>query len=1015
MTPIPFLDGAFPVRPTLTAFAALMPALLAWWSDRRALQQRDDPALPELLASRRRANVQTIAFAIVIMIMFGGASSAWGIPLLIVSMIAVAYPLRTRLLGETWGFGAYLWYTAISVAGGFGFWIALAYAPSLVRRVMEGMGGERRWLAVMLATALAALLIAWEMWYPRIWLWAHAGEPLVSPELTPRFEEIIRRAGTVTPRVYRVGPKGSRFVNAVALPSVRQPSVALGTALLELLDADEATAIFAHEIAHFDHLTPRRVRRSQLINRALIGIGVSLPLLLPLVMPAAQVGSAEGWIGWLWPLLVLTALVRRAAKSQQHETESDLRAAALSSDPEALVRALVKLHLHARIPRRYAVDMERASTHPSLVRRIQAIRAGAPSATEQLDSATAMRSTRPGSWVVLDHARSYWLDGVPEGTAADLATLREAASSYRAVNYADLAELRVTAAGDARAIAARTRSGDAWTVPLAAEDVARVQRTLDIVDLKLGKVLPAPTRVAAKPVAIIAFLVSVLAGQTGIVLVPLFIVLWKPAPAAFAALGAMSIARAILGWLEGSGGFDEDIARLGLVAMAVLGAVAIYLASRLVKAGRGRDHLGLTLRVLGALAAAVALITAWEIVQMPEASIVGAPIFGTLGTALAGLAAALFTAQTPRSRQAAFAAIVATSAATAVGVDRSVWTHREALAESTARAALVSETDLGGAGQGLRVSPDGKHFLVLRAPSVRRAAARPAQVLLAGRVGGEVRELAAVAGDFVDDERMLLLDVLDSGVALRLERVDGGGPPIWTDTIAELELLAPRLTLERDMGTWSVIGDDVDNDRTAVVMGKIGEHGAARRAGIPDTISMVGEPIVFGSASAVIVPTFANRLRATPISLWAMVSGIDAFHTDLFRVHGDTVRHVATLQGATQCGQPSGGAAACSVQRRSGTALYSVSVAGVATEVARLSSRDLGVVALGPGLRATSMTYKRDVVLVDLTTRRLTRIALPPNGQFASEVRVGPGWLMTLSYAENRRSAVRFYRVIGER
>jgi Zn-dependent protease with chaperone function len=71
------------------------------------------------------------------------------------------------------------------------------------------------------------------------------------------------------------------------------------------------------------------------------------------------------------------ALGRRAAKSQQHETESDLRAAALCGDPEALVRGLVKLHLHARIPRRYDVDIERAASHPSLVRRIQAIRAGA--------------------------------------------------------------------------------------------------------------------------------------------------------------------------------------------------------------------------------------------------------------------------------------------------------------------------------------------------------------------------------------------------------------------------------------------------------------------------------------------------------------------------------------------------------------------------------------------------------------------------------------------------------------
>ena len=133
---------------------------------------------------------------------------------------------------------------------------------------------------------------------------------------------------------------------------------------------------------------------------------------------------------------------------------------------------------------------------------------------------------------------------------------------------------------------------------------------------------------------------------------------------------------------------------------------------------------------------------------------------------------------------------------------------------------------------------------------------------------------------------------------------------------------------------------------------------------------MVGDPIVFNAASAVIVPTFANRLRATPVSLWAMVGGIDAFHTDLFRVHGDSVRRTATLQGATQCGQPSGGAAACSVQRRNGMSFYAVDAAGLATEIARLRSRDFGVVALGPGLRATSMTYKRDVVIVDLATRR---------------------------------------------
>src|SRR3954469_1752870 len=199
MIPISLL-GAGPLwGPMLMVLAALVPALLAWWSGRDLLRKRDDPALPELLAGRRRANVRAISIAAAIMIVLGGASAGWGIPLLIAAMIAAAYPLRTRLLGETWGFGAYLWRTALSIAAGFGFWIALGYAPIVVRLVMTGVGAERRWLAVVLAAVVAALLIAWEARYPRIWLWAHAGEPLTSPELTPRFDEIVRRAGTVTP------------------------------------------------------------------------------------------------------------------------------------------------------------------------------------------------------------------------------------------------------------------------------------------------------------------------------------------------------------------------------------------------------------------------------------------------------------------------------------------------------------------------------------------------------------------------------------------------------------------------------------------------------------------------------------------------------------------------------------------------------------------------------------------------------------------------------------------------
>jgi hypothetical protein len=132
----------------LTALIALAPALIAWLADRRLLARHDDPALPELIASRRRANIRAVGIAIGVMLVVGGADAAWGIPLLIAALAAAAYPVRTRLLGETWGLGRYLWHSALSFVGGFGFWLALSYAPILVRQSIDVLGtGQWPWIA----------------------------------------------------------------------------------------------------------------------------------------------------------------------------------------------------------------------------------------------------------------------------------------------------------------------------------------------------------------------------------------------------------------------------------------------------------------------------------------------------------------------------------------------------------------------------------------------------------------------------------------------------------------------------------------------------------------------------------------------------------------------------------------------------------------------------------------------------------------------------------------------------
>ena len=1009
MIPIPVL-GSQLVGHTLLLIAALVPALVAWWNDRRLLARRDDPALPELLANRRRLNVRLIAITAALMIVFGGSDAAWGIPLLIVFLIAAAYPLRTGLLGETWGFGAYLWHTAASVVGGFGFWIALAFAPSVMYRLVRQVGPERWWLAVVLGAVVAGVLVAWEAWYPRIWLWTHAGERLTSPELTPRFDDVVRRAGTLVPTVYRVGPKGSRFANAVALPSVRQPSVAMGTALLDLLDTDETVAIFAHEVAHFDHFTSRYIRRTQRVNRALIVAAVALPLL------ATIPGLAWApWVGWLWPFVLLLALGRRAAKSQQRETESDLRAAALCGDPEALVRALVKLHLHARIPRRYAVDTERAATHPSLVRRIQAIRAGGAAAIDQLGSATVIRSAREGSWVVLEDRRSYWLDGVPAETEPQLAALRDAASSYRAVNYQDLVELRVAVVGDARSLVGRTRAGDRWSVPIAAEDVARIQRALDVVDLRLGKAGPVTSRLSPKLIALAAFALSILAGQAGVVLAPIFIAMAKPSASALAALGAMSVARALLGALEGSSWFDETIVRLGLAGLGLVGILAIYVAWRLVRAGEAKTHFRLTMAVLTGVAVITGAAVAAQAAQLSSSALVGAPLVGAFATSLFGVAAALFTVRTRWSKPAAYAGLVMAAGVATVGVDRASIALRRTLVESTARATVDAETPLGGMARALHVSSDGTHFLAARMPASYRAGVVERMSLLAGRVGGPSREVVGADGDFVDETRLLVVAPVERGLELRLEGVDGGAAT-WADTLTGIELESPRLFVDRDAKTWAIMGTEADSDQTVVLGGRVGEKGAERRAGIPDTVPIVGEPIVFDRSETVIVPAFGRqvrtRLESPALSLWSLAfAGFDGPGMELWRVHGDSVRALAPMRGSVQCGAPIGDLAACVSRRMRSTSLYTVTERGMLTEVARLSMQDFGVVTVGPGPRVASMAYGRAILIADLASRRLTRIPMPPNTAFATEIKVGPGWIVTLAYDNERRSIVTRYRI----
>jgi hypothetical protein len=286
--------------------------------------------------------------------------------------------------------------------------------------------------------------------------------------------------------------------------------------------------------------------------------------------------------------------------------------------------------------------------------------------------------------------------------------------------------------------------------------------------------------------------------------------------------------------------------------------------------------------------------------------------------------------------------------------------------------------------------------------------------LVTGRIGGRPREITGADAEFVDGGRLLTVAVLDRGVELRLESADSSGV-LWADTLVAATMSDPRLVIDRDHGTWVVLGGDADNDRTAVFSGRIGEKGGTLQSSIPDTIPIGGDPIVFDQGATLIVPSYRNVLRAQrspALSFWSLpFFGVDLPPMELWRVHGDSARWLASVRGTPQCGEPVSGMAACAVHRINATSLYTVAATGAVEEISQLSLNEFRPAVIGPGLWAASATVDRGIVTIDLAAKRMTRIELAPNGSFAAEVRAGPGWAVTLGYGPNQRSVVRSYRI----
>jgi Zn-dependent protease with chaperone function len=184
---------------------------------------------------------------------------------------------------------------------------------------------------------------------------------ITAGELRDRIFSLASGAGVTVRSVFAIPSTRGRLANAFA---VRGDKVMLSALLVERLTRRETDAVVMHELAHLE------LRHPTMIGLALFGAIMvpavcapiaSLLLPLPFYVPWVAI-FAVALGGYLW--------VRR-----RFEYDADARAVEVTRDPEALVAALAKVMRANMLPLAFGRVEELFLTHPSTMRRFEAIAA----------------------------------------------------------------------------------------------------------------------------------------------------------------------------------------------------------------------------------------------------------------------------------------------------------------------------------------------------------------------------------------------------------------------------------------------------------------------------------------------------------------------------------------------------------------------------------------------------------------------------------------------------------------
>ena len=744
----------------------------------------DDQLLPERLVEERRRSSYVLLPTYVIVALLGGWHLLWTLPLTVVLLTAADYPARRQIYGETWSLFTYLWFWFRWSAALGAFWLLLALTPWLIRS-----SGSY----AVAASALAAVtLIAWNRWFGRIFLVLFGARRLDDPDWLEAFQPVADKASVPPPGVWIAETAGGFVPTAFALPAVKGGGVLFLRPLLDRLPQREAVAVFAHEVAHLEQYTPRVLRVLEVVTLALIATAVLLPHIVAATSPERVTLAVS-----LWPFGVLGLLLLRTRLQKPLELEGDRRAAELCADPEAVASGLMRLYAMARMPRRIDVEVERWATHPSLARRVQALRALAGSPAEE--------AITPLTFVSVD----------PEGVVTfDVEGLRVAGT---VAAYRDLHELRLELRGGSKPqLISRDRSGRVQRIDMRDEDAPAVQAMLDRVDGLLAPELPSGPALAIQRASVLAAGAAIVAlfwaSTLSVFAVASLAAIRASVPTLSAAAVATMGGGAIAWW---AGGTRVDPAALVLIGF---GLVLMFVALRGRAVEPDRPH---RLVMVGAIVVlSVLTVVTWLLAGVGFGSalrlhraVAASPGLVVFPWSLAALLAAHSTRRLARARLAAVAfavtlaavGLVPLLAATPMFFARFV---RDPLIRPAPRFPVVAglfEAEhrfrLDANFADVRLSPSGG-WISAAAYEEDGDADRTPYTLLAR--DGRRFHLRASEIAFLDDEHVIVVEEDEKGLRLSIRRLAFELPVIRSERLPDFGLA--RLDVSPARRTWRMWG-----------------------------------------------------------------------------------------------------------------------------------------------------------------------------------------------------------------